>query len=204
MHRYSNILKKGLLSIIFIVMLLPMIQNKFNLFELPPLKGDVEYPIETSINRHAWFSGKYQEIQETYLNSMFGLRSFCVRLNNQIAYSAFNKAKANGVIIGKENYLFEKNYIDAYIGNDFIGQDSIAKTINQLKFINDTLLKLKKNLIIVLAPGKASFYPEYIPDKYLPVLKNTNYKSFAEGVKSKSLNVIDFGWSTPIEFNKAI
>jgi hypothetical protein len=35
-------------------------------------------------------------------------------MNNQLAFSLFNKAKANGAVVGKENYLYEENYIKAY------------------------------------------------------------------------------------------
>jgi len=192
MNSFSNILKKGLLLIVFSVMLLPMIQDKFNFIELPALKGDVKYPSDSVINKSKWFSARYQEEKETYLNSMFGLRSLFVRLHNQISYSCFNKANANGVVIGKEHYLYEQGYIDAYTGKDFLGEDSITHTLNKLKFISDTLNKLNKQLIIVFAPGKASYYPEFIPDNYLPVLQSTNYKSFSDGAKKHGLETIDF------------
>ena len=101
MNSFSNIFKKGLLLIVFSVMLLPMIQDKLNYIELPALKGDVTYPEDVIVNKSSWFTSEYQEKKETYFTSMFGLRSLFVRLNNQISYSLFNKAKANGVIIGK-------------------------------------------------------------------------------------------------------
>lgn len=192
MNSFSNILKKCLLLIVFSVMVLPMIQDKLNVIKLPSLKGDISYPSDTTINPSNWFSGKYQEEKETYLNSMFGLRSLFVRLNNQIGYSLFNKVNANGVIVGKENYLYEKSYIDAYTGSDFLGEDSITNTLNNLKFIADNLHKMNKQFILVFAPGKASYYPEYIPDNYLPVLQKTNYKSFSEGAKKHGLEIIDF------------
>ena len=192
MNSFSNIFKKGLLLIVFSVMLLPMIQDKLNYIELPALKGDVTYPEDVIVNKSSWFTSEYQEKKETYLTSMFGLRSLFVRLNNQISYSLFNKAKANGVIIGKETYLYEKGYIDAYTGKDYLGDDSISHTLERWKFINDTLEKLNKHLIIVFAAGKASFYPEYIPDNFLPIKSKTNYKSLSDGANKLNLHVIDF------------
>jgi len=192
MNSFSNILKKGLLLIVFSVMLLPMIQDKLNYIELPALKGDVTYPEDVIVNKSSWFTSEYQEKKETYLTAMFGLRSLFVRLNNQISYSLFNKAKANGVIIGKETYLYEKGYIDAYTGKDYLGDDSISNTLERWKFINDTLEKLNKHLIIVFAAGKASFYPEFIPDNFLSIKNKTNYKSLSEGANKLNLHVIDF------------
>ena len=61
-----------------------------------------------------------------------------------------------------------------------------------MKFISDTLQKLNKQLLFVFAPGKASFYPEYIPDKYLTQKGITNYQIFLEGIKQRGINHIDF------------
>ncbi|MBI4645358.1 MAG: hypothetical protein HY738_01900 [Bacteroidia bacterium] len=71
------------------------------MIELKPLKGDISLTEDTIFSLRGWFSGKYQEKKEKYLNESFGFRSTMVRLNNQIAFSFFNKAKANGVIIGR-------------------------------------------------------------------------------------------------------
>lgn len=169
-----------------------MIQQVFEFKALEPLKGTVNNPEDATFSKKDWIDGTYQEKKELYINSMFGFRSFCIRLNNQIAFNFFNKAKANGVIVGKENYLYEESYINAYTGKDFLGEDSISHTLNRLKFISDTLSRLNKQLIIVFAAGKASYFPEYIPDKYLPILEKTNYKSLSDGAKKLGLNVIDF------------
>lgn len=192
MGRFSDIYKKSLLAGVFVVMLIPMIQDNLNLKKVYALKGDVKLPENISFAKEDWFSGYYQEEKEAYINCAFGFRNQFVKLNNQIAYSLFGKANANGVIIGKDTYLYEKSYIDAYTGTDFLGEDSIRHTIERLRFISDTLHKLNKQLIVVFAAGKASFYPEFIPDKYLPVKGNTNYRSLSEGARNAGLNTIDF------------
>ena len=192
MNHFSKIFRYILLVTIVAILFLPLLQSKLNVVELKPLKGDVTYPPQAHFAISDWFSSKYQEEKETYLNAMFGFRSTCVRINNQIAYSLFNHANANGVIIGKENYLYEESYINSYNGNDFVGEDSLNHTIERIKSINNSLNILNKKLIIVLAPSKASFFPEYIPDKYLPIKKQTNYKYFSEKLKNSKLDVIDF------------
>lgn len=192
MSKISNILKNSLLVSIFAVLFLPLIQNTITLRKSFPLKGDVVLPANVEFSEDTWYSGYFQQKKEEYLNSMFGFRSLFVKVHNQIAYSFFNKVNAQGVIIGKENYLYEIGYINAYTGRDFLGEDSISHTINRLKFISDTLNKLGKQLIIVFAAGKASFYPEYIPDAYLPIKEKTNYKLLSSEAKKIGLNVIDF------------
>lgn len=193
MNQFSKTFRYIILVTIVAIMFLPLLQSKLNVFELKPLKGDISYPPQAHFSIKDWFSSKYQEEKEKYLNSMFGFRSTCVRVNNQIAFSFFKKANANGVIIGKDNYLYEESYLNTYNGNDFLGQDSISHTLKRLKYLTDTLKKLNKQLIIVFAAGKASFYPEYIPNNYLRSNRdNTNYKALSHGANEMGINVIDF------------
>lgn len=192
MSQFSHIIKKGLLLCILAILFLPLIQSTFTLREFHPLKGDVTLPADIEFNKQGWFSGNFQQKKEEYLNAMFGFRTLFVKAHNQIAYSLFGKVNAQGVIIGKQNYLYEESYINAYTGRDFLGEDSISHTINRLKFISDTLNKLGKQLIVVFAAGKASFYPEFIPDSYFPIKEKTNYKLLSSEAYKAGLNMIDF------------
>ncbi len=188
----NNLFKRILLAALLLALFAPIIQYNFKVLELKPLKGAITYPQDSSFTLNGWWSGHYQEKKENYINEMFGFRNVFVRLNNQLAYSIFSKAKANGVVIGKDNYFFEENYLKAYTGVDFLGEDSIIHILNKLKFVTDTLQKLNKQLLVVFAAGKASYYPEYIPNSWLPFSNKTNYHYLSSGAVNLKLNVIDF------------
>lgn len=192
MKNRSIKIRKALLFLILALLILPIFQAKFNIVKLSPLKGAITEPEKNYFSVNEWFSGNYQEQKEKYLNETFGFRSFFIRVNNQIAFSLFNKARANGVIVGKKNYLFEENYIKAYYGTDYIGYDSVMHRTERLKFIQDTLTKLNKNIILVFAAGKGSFYPEYFPEKYKTEKKKTNYETHIELAQQLGLSYIDF------------
>jgi len=181
-----------LLLLILLLLIIPFIQSEFNLIKLAPLKGAITQPEKTHFNINDWFSGTYQEQEEKYLNETFGFRNLFIRINNQLAFSFFNKAKANGVIIGKKNYLYEENYIKAYYGTDFIGIESTTHRMQRLKYIQDTLSKLNKNLILIFAAGKGSFYPEYFPDSYKTKKGVTNYETHVKLAQKMGINFIDF------------
>lgn len=185
-------IQEGLLLLILLLLIIPYIQGKFDFVKLEPLKGAITQPEKRYFNSADWFSGEYQVQEEKYINETFGFRSLFIRINNQLAFSLFNKAKANGVIIGKQNYLYEENYIKSFYGTDFIGMDSVTHRMQRLKYIQDTLAKLNKNIILVFAAGKGSFYPEYFPEKYK--IKNgiTNYETHVELAQKMGLNYIDF------------
>lgn len=192
MNKHSIILRQALLAAILLFLVAPFFQSRFGLIELPPLKGAISSPENSYINHHDWFSNSYQEKEESYLNETFGFRSLFIRINNQIAFSLFRKAKANGVIIGRNNYLFEENYIKAWYGTDFIGYDSIKGRMERLKFIKDSLAGLNKNILLVFAAGKGTFFPEYIPGKYHTQKATTNYEAHIELAASYGIPFIDF------------
>jgi hypothetical protein len=185
-------IKWGLLFIILVLLIAPFFQAKFNIIELTPLNGAITEPKEKAFSINDWFSGIYQEQEEKYLNETFGFRNLFIRVNNQIAFTLFNNVKANGVIIGKKNYLFEESYINAYYGNDYIGYDSIKHRMQRLKHIQDTLTKLNKNIVLVFAAGKGSFYPEYFPEKYKTEKKKNNYETHVELAQQLGFSYIDF------------
>lgn len=192
MSKDKNIFKKGLLLVAFIALSSPILHNFINIPQFESLKGDVVIPEQVAFSLNKWSTGEYQEGKDNYNNSIFSIRPILIRLNNEFYFRVFKMSRANGVVVGKKNYLYEENYIKAYNGTDFIGEDSLRKTLHKLKFISDTLHKLNKQLIIVFAAGKASFFPEFIPDNYLPAKEKTNYKFLSVTAKKMNLNVIDF------------
>jgi hypothetical protein len=185
-------MRRIVLILIFILLILPLVQVKFKIVNLTPLKGAISTPEKKYFNFSDWFSGVYQQSEENYLNETFGFRNLFVKINNQLAYSLFKEAKAKGVVIGKENYLYEENYIKAYYGIDFIGKDSIKNRMQRIKYIQDTLKKLNKSLILIFAAGKGSFYPEYFPDSCKMKQGLTNCEEHVRLAKETGINYIDF------------
>lgn len=182
----------ALFILLLTLMFLPLLQSQTELVYLYPLVGAIDEPKKDTFNNEDWFSGKYQEGMEKYFNESFGFRNTCIRINNQISFEIDKKANANGVIIGKDNYLYEYNYIKAYYGSDYIGYDSINDRMQKIKYIHDTLKALHKDLIIVFAPGKASFYPEFIPDNLKTEKNITNYETYVDLAKKLHISHIDF------------
>ncbi len=186
-------IKKYLFGGIMILLLLPMLQASLTIFKLEPLKGAIETFEKPDFTFETWKTGEFQKNYEKYLDNNFGFRSTFIRINNQQAYSFHNEAKANGVIIGKENYLFEKNYLKAYLGTDYIGEQAIESQVFKLRKIQDTLQKLNKDLLMIFAPGKGTFFPEYMPDYCAKQKRSkTNYAGYLSAMKSQKINYLDF------------
>lgn len=194
MSKQSLYFKRTLLGIIFAMLFLPLLQARLKFFEEKPLIGSLAEPEYRRFSWNDWFSSTYQKKKEKYVNACFGFRNTCVRLNNQLDFSLFRQANANGVIVGKEYYLYEQAYIDAYNGTDFIGQDSIVQTARRIAFLSEQFKRRNKQLIVVFAAGKASYYPAFFPDKFRLQQQNkrTNYFRFKQQLATSKVNFIDF------------
>lgn len=183
-----------ILLIIFVCLVsLPLIQTQTHIFKLKPLKGAITNVEQPMFHIESWFNTSYQGSIETYLNDKLGFRPFFIRVRNQILYSFFGQAKAIGVVQGKDNYLYELNYIKAYNGLDFVGLDSIHATTQRIVRSHQYLDSLGKTLVVCLAAGKGSFYPEYFPEEYQNAESDTtNYKLYSKKLKEAGVNIVDF------------
>ena len=187
----KNILKKVLFVIITLGISIPMIQHITQFANQKELWGDVQSNTDATLMSDTWFSGDYQDSTDLFLNDNFGFRSSFVRLHNQIQYSFYNRVQAQGVIIGKDWYLYEYNYIRSYYGLDYVGDSVLKEKTRRLKYIQNKLKLKGKQIIVVLAPGKGSFFPEFFPDTSRHKKSRTNYDGYIELFKSEQINHLD-------------
>lgn len=156
-------IKKGLLVFVFIVLFLPYLQHRFQVVDSGTLQGYFTNAPDVEFTTKGWFDGSYQEGVNNYYNDHIGFRTDLVRLNAQIDYSLFNVADYGGTTIGKDNYLFYTNYIDAYYGRDYQGYEVLHERMRKLKCLQDTLERQGKTVLLVYAACKAWYCSEYIP-----------------------------------------
>jgi hypothetical protein len=150
-----------------LLLTLPAMQMMFGLFKETPLNGAFTLVDKPMFTTEKWLNGSFQSETENYLKDHSGFKSFLVRLQNQVDFSLFRQANAEGTVIGKNKQLFEYDYIRSWLAIDYPGDSFVEKKLQRTKYVQE-FLKREKNidLIIVFEPGKASFYPEYLPEKY--------------------------------------
>lgn len=170
-----------------------MIQRFTHWFDEGQLNGDFvlgEFPEYSTDN---WLNGTFQAGFDRYVEDHIGFRNFFVRLNNQIDFSLFGHINAEGLVKGKNNILYEYDYIRAYTGKDFIGEATISRTLNKLKFIQEHLKSaLDIDVVLILEPSKARIQPESIPDSYLnDGLTTSNYDVFRQKARELEINLLD-------------
>src|SRR6476646_5037661 len=97
----NNLLKKSLLGLIVLILITPLIQQRFKLLNIKPLSGYFEPQADIDFNQKNWLTGEFQNQKEAYLKENFGFSNWLVRLNNQVNYSFFNETSTKDVVIGK-------------------------------------------------------------------------------------------------------
>ncbi len=186
--------KKIIFAVFLLALFTPILVKSLRLINEKPLGGVFEPVEEPILTDSTWFSGDFQKQKELYLNENLGYRKTLIRINNQIDFSFFNKNSAEKIVIGKENYLFENNYISATTGEDYIGDKEVNNKVQQAKEAQDILANNGIKLLYVFAPGKGTFFKDKIPDKYFTKGQNTttNYSQFKIACEKNDINYIDF------------
>lgn len=189
----SRSLYRILFGVIMIVLFLPGMQRWLNISSEPPLQGHVvKADSNPDFSWQNWWSGTFQQDKAAWLNENYGFRNTLLRLHNQIGYSWWNHAYTNWVIVGKENYLFDSKYINSWQGYDFVGQAVIDDKTRKLKALQHELSKRGTALLVIIAPGKASYFPEYLPDTCKPNKVNTtNYESYVKTFGREQIRTFD-------------
>lgn len=188
-----NRIKKYLFVCLLIACLVPAIQKQYPFINSQGLKGWFPAAEIPEFSWETWFSGEFQSKFDPALELNIGLHPAFVRVNNQINYSLFNFATAKNVLVGKDGYLFEDAYINSYLGVNHADSNAVKLKIAKAEFVHRELEKRGKHLLIILAPGKASFYPEYIPYQYFSEKKKVSYYDlYSKHLKNSDLNYIDY------------
>lgn len=186
--------KKIWFVVLLLPLFLPMLQARFHFVDEKPLDGAFVETPKPVISLKTLFNETAQDSLMTWCTEQSGFRKSLIRLNNQLLYTAFGKVSAIGPVKGKNGQtFFEESYIISYTGETFIGEDQIAVKAQQLKLIQDMLRTKGVTLLPVFALGKASYFPELIPDRYLQRRRETNnYQVFLREFEKHNVEYINF------------
>jgi hypothetical protein len=187
------LLKRALLIGLLALLSWPAIQAKFPLVDVGPLDGWATPPApHPEFSYQQLIEGSYQPQLEAYLQDRLGFRPWLIRLNFQLAYSVFNTLRANGLVKGGNEVLFQDWPIDSYYGRDFIGDKPIRVWARKLRLIQDSLSRRGILFVFAIAPNKARYYAEDIPLTWRGPQLRSNYSAAVEELRANGVNLIDF------------
>ncbi len=192
MKKIEKWYKIGLFTCFVSLLVLMHVQKWRSWWKLEPLFGYFQVPEVPKLTSESWLDGTYQSKKEKQIEESIGFRSLLVRMYNQWYYSLFNQARANGVSIGKDNYLYEEGYIKTALGDDFLGENEISSRLDSLQHIADYLKTKNITLFVVLASGKGEFFSANWPLEFKNEKPSrTNYLEFSEGLSNRNIPTLD-------------
>jgi len=170
------------------------VQGQWHPFKLKPLGGVTYETQRPELSLKSFASGQYQSDAEQYCREHFGFREWAIRAYNQTDYSLFNQSTNRFVVKGKDgSTFFEESYVISYTGETYLGEEKIQDNTRQLKLIQDMLRSKGTTMLPVFVLGKASYYPELIPDQYLAKRNTTNnYQEYLNAFDEQDVEMIDF------------
>lgn len=173
---------------------MPMIQEEYQWVKVNKLDGYDPTVVQDSVmSVENWLEGTYQAAKERYRERFFGFRNWAIRLDNQRDYSLYRASNADNVVVGQNHYLYGIDYIEAYMGKDFVGERAIEARVRRFKQLQDTLEQLGKHLFMVITPSKADYDAEFLPTQYQGDRTGiqTNYDYYIKNLKTLGVNHID-------------
>ncbi len=134
------------------------------------LKGATTPPPRPEWTWSALRSGKTMQALAAWVDANLGLRSLWVRLDNQIDYSLFGQIAKRGdgtrLVRAPGDWLYERQYIEFATNKSILTPEESARRVARMRRVEEKLARRGIPLLYVVAPSKASVYPEHIPAEF--------------------------------------
>ncbi len=152
-----------------------------------------EHPLPEISNEALW-NGSFQEQFTSWFESHFYGRNLLIRIRSQLMYSLLKESPNSNIVIGKNNYIFETEYIDEYLPTVEPRDETYFEDLKaKLEYLQNVLDKYDKELYIFITPGKVRFTKEYLPWRYKILEKDTptNYDRLKDMLEDSHLHYFD-------------
>lgn len=193
MENMRKIILTALLYLSLSVLLFTGLQGIFGFISEKELLGVVTVTEKCSPTADSIFSGKFQQCATAYVSNHAGFRPTLIRIDNQLTFSIFRISPEKNIVLGKDDYLFEMNYINSYLGRDYIGRSRMVEKIRRLEKFQQTLREHNVDFILVFTPSKSRVMPEFMPRKFQSTGQPTNYEVYLDVLskEGKKINFLD-------------
>jgi alginate O-acetyltransferase complex protein AlgJ len=195
----------GVVLVFFLIISFPLANNQFHFFD------DIEnfenrrpalFPATDSL-----FSDSFRYQLENYYNDHFTLRSRIISTFNKFKIVAFKKSPLpKFVIIGNDDWLFPVGEeLDSYQGKNRLTDEELRSFKLELEYRQKYLAARGCKFYFMIAPCKASIYPEKIGYEYFRMNKQSWGEQLNNYLKTEStVNVIDVFDSLRVKKNNGV
>lgn len=127
-----------------------------------------------------------------YFQEHFAFRNELVTGNALLHGRLLETSTADGVIQGKNGWLYYKDSLDDYLGQDLLSDRSLFNIAHMLSMTQQALKEKGVNFLFTIAPNKNSLYGDNMPyyDK-LKVSDQTNRENLESWLKTEKVAYAD-------------
>lgn len=165
-------LKYIVLGLQIVILLVPaayifLLPSQIGAITIDQLSGSFYPTQKLPLKLDTWFSGQYGSQMNEYVKENYPGRPWFVRANNQADFSLFNHSANERIVVGNNGELYDKTYIDAWLGNDVITADSAESLVRKIAHLQSYLDTFQTKILVITPPGKPTFMPAFIPGHFL-------------------------------------
>jgi hypothetical protein len=187
-----------LISCFALYLALPTVQKAVRVIPKTRL-GGVELPVAPPVWTLAgWFDGSLQQAIENRHKDRISLRPQWIKTWNQLHYALFgvipSRKEGTDIEIGKDNYLFEDDYIRTYNRDSEFDEATLKLVCANVRRAQTLLENRGIGFLLVIAPSKVEIYPELVPAALVrPGRKDrrTTYDRMAPLLHDAGVNMLD-------------
>lgn len=135
---------------------------------------------------------------ENYYNDNFGYREEYIKEYSRKMEKMFQKSSVSKVMFGDDGWLYysEKKIINDIQGEDYFSEEELLDWRKSLELKHDWFRERGIQYIYIVAPNKASIYPEYMPKYLRDTKKETRVDQLITYLNKKSkYSVMDLRYS---------
>lgn len=180
----------------FLMTALPGLQSQLRFAPRVSLSGAVQQATLVPLRWESFRDGSFQRAFEAWFAQRLGFRGQLVRAENELNVRAFGHFQSNanaGLLLGKNQVLFERPYLEAMQGKNAVPVSTLQEKVRLLEVLATYLQQDGKALVLIISPNKAVLYRNDIPAKYQYASPSatTNYEIFRDLLATTTIPVID-------------
>lgn len=126
-----------------------------------------------------------------YFQEHFAFRNELVTANALLNGKIFGVSTADGVIQGTDNWLYYKDSLENYLGEELLSERSLFNIAHTLAMMQETLNEKGVQFLFTVAPNKNSLYGENMP--YYDSLKVSSDKNLVNLQKYLRQEQVSYG-----------
>lgn len=128
---------------------------------------------------------------DKYFDDNFALREYLVAGCSAVSVSLLGDYNGQNAVIGKEGRIYYADTLDDYQGLGTLSASDIASAADYLAALQKQYEDMGVRLVFLIAPNKATIYPEYMPDQLAVTDSERNIDLLQAALDERGVNYID-------------